>query len=186
MKIYIKNMVCPRCKMMVSSVLEMLNLPVISIDLGVVELATILTNNQKIELDLNLNNLGFELIEDAKLLTVEKIKNLIVDLVLNENTQLKIKLSAYLSSALLQDYNSISSVFSEVENKTIEQYYIQLKVERVKELLTYNELNLNEIAYQLNYSSVAYLSNQFKKVTGITPSDFKLSKNVKRLQINEV
>jgi AraC-like DNA-binding protein len=172
--------------MMMRSVFEKLNLPVISIDLGVVELATILTNNQKKELDLNLNNLGFELIEDTKLLKVEKIKNLIVDLVQNESNQLKIKLSAYLSGILFQDYNSISSLFSEVENKTIEQYYIQLKIERVKELLTYNELNLNEIAYQLNYSSVAYLSNQFKKVTGITPSDFKLSKNVKRLQINEV
>ncbi len=171
---------------MVRSVFEKLNLPVISIDLGIVELESILTNLQKKELDLNLNSLGFELLEDAKLLMVEKIKNLIIDLVQNESTQLKIKLSAYLSSALLQDYNSISSVFSEVENKTIEHYYIQLKVERVKELLTYNELNLNEIAYQLNYSSVAYLSNQFKKVTGITPSDFKHSKNIKRLQINEV
>ena len=179
-------MVCPRCIMMVRSVFEKLNLPVISIDLGIVELESILTNLQKKELDLNLNSLGFELLEDAKLLMVEKIKNLIIDLVQNESTQLKIKLSAYLSSALLQDYNSISSVFSEVENKTIEHYYIQLKVERVKELLTYNELNLNEIAYQLNYSSVAYLSNQFKKVTGITPSDFKHSKNIKRLQINEV
>lgn len=137
-------------------------------------------------MELDLNNLGFELIEDARLLTVEKIKNLIVDLVQNESNLLKIKLSVYLSSALLQDYNSISSMFSEVENKTIEQYYIQLKVERVKELLTYNELNLNEIAYKLNYSSVAYLSNQFKKVTGITPSDFKHSKNIKRLQINEM
>ena len=171
---------------MVRSVFEKLNLPVISIDLGIVELESILTNLQKKELDLNLNSLGFELLEDAKLLMVEKIKNLIIDLVQNESTQLKIKLSAYLSNALLQDYNSISSVFSEVENKTIEHYYIQLKVERVKELLTYNELNLNEIAYQLNYSSVAYLSNQFKKVTGITPSDFKHSKNIKRLQINEV
>lgn len=103
MKINIKNMVCPRCIIMMRSVFEKLNLPVISIDLGVVELATILTNIQKKELELDLNNLGFELIEEAKLLTVEKIKNLIVDLVQNENIQLKVKLSAYSSSALLQD-----------------------------------------------------------------------------------
>lgn len=179
-------MVCPRCIMMVRSVFEKLNLTVISIDLGIVELTSVLTNIQKKELELDLNNLGFELIEDGKLLTVEKIKNLIIDLVQNESNQLRIKLSAYLSKALLQDYNSLSSLFSEVESKTIEQYYIQLKIERVKELLTYNELNLNEIAYQLNYSSVAYLSNQFKKVTGFSPSVFKQSKNIKRLQINEM
>ncbi|MCP9755942.1 AraC family transcriptional regulator [Lacihabitans sp. CCS-44] len=186
MKLYIKNMVCPRCIMAVRAELEKLGLYFSSIELGEIVLTKNLTIDQKEQLNLNLNLIGFQLLEDAKLVTVQKIKNLILDLVQNQSNDLKVNLSVYLVSNLRQDYNTLSSLFSEIEDKTIEHFFIQQKIEKVKELLTYNELNLNEIADQMNYSSVAYLSNQFKKVTGITPSEFKLSKNVKRLQINEV
>ena len=138
--------------------------------------------------DLNtaLKGLGFEIMDDRKVQTIEKIKNLIVTLVHHSNNEIITNLSTFISSQLLQDYNYLSNLFSEVEGTTIEKYFIAQKIERVKELLVYNEMTLSEIADQLGYSSVAYLSNQFKKVTGLTPSHFKTLKENKRKNIEEV
>lgn len=186
MKLYIKNMVCSRCKMVVKSEFEKLGLPTISVELGEVELEKEISDEQKEVLLENLQVLGFDLIDDKKTKTVERIKNLIVDLVHHKNNDLKINLSDYLAENLNQDYNSLSNLFSEIENTTIEKYFISQKIEKVKELLIYNELSLSEIADILNYSNVAHLSNQFKKITGFTPTSFKQLKDKKRIQIENI
>ncbi|KQW97821.1 AraC family transcriptional regulator [Flavobacterium sp. Root420] len=186
MTLYIKNMVCSRCKMVVKSEFEKLGLQTISVELGEVELQETITENQKEILLQNLQTLGFDLIDDKKSKTIEKIKNLIVDLVHHKNNELKVNLSDYLAENLNQDYNSLSNLFSEIENTTIEKYFISQKIEKVKELLIYNELSLSEIADILNYSNVAHLSNQFKKVTGFTPTYFKQLKDKKRIQIENL
>ncbi len=186
MKLYIKNMVCSRCKMVIKSELENLGLNPITFELGEVEIQERDIKIVKNELLKRLHSLGFDLIDSKKSKTIEKIKNLIVDLIYNKNIDIKTNLSEYLSKSLLQDYNTLSRLFSEVENTTIEKYFINQKIERVKELLTYNELTLNEIAHQLNYSTTSYLSNQFKKVTGFSPSYFKQLKDKKRKQIEDL
>lgn len=186
MKLYIKNMVCSRCKMVVKSEFEKLGLQTISVELGEVELEKEISDEQKEVLLENLQVLGFDLIDDKKTKTVERIKNLIVDLVHHKNNDLKINLSDYLAENLNQDYNSLSNLFSEIENTTIEKYFISQKIEKVKELLIYNELSLSEIADILNYSNVAHLSNQFKKITGFTPTSFKQLKDKKRIQIENI
>src|SRR5690606_33362554 len=165
MKLYIKNMVCSRCKMVVKSELEKLNLSPLSVELGEVEIEQSSINHIKTELLHNLQSLGFDLIDDKKSKTIERIKSLIIDLVQSKNNQINTNLSDYLSRQLLQDYSTLSNLFSEVEGITIEKYFINLKIEKVKELLMYDEMTLKEIAFYLNYSSVAHLSNQFKKVT---------------------
>jgi len=172
--------------MVVESELEKLGLPTISVELGEVELEQEISDEQKEVLLKNLQTLGFDLIDDKKTKTVERIKNLIVDLVHHKNNDLKINLSDYLAENLNQDYNSLSNLFSEIENTTIEKYFISQKIEKVKELLIYNELSLSEIADILNYSNVAHLSNQFKKITGFTPTSFKQSKDKKRIQIENI
>lgn len=186
MKLYVKNMVCRRCKMVVATELEKLKIKASSVELGEVELQHPIDAEQKATLSTNLYALGFELIDDRKSKTIERIKNLIIDLVHSRNNDLRTNLSQYLSSDLGQEYSALSNLFSEVEGTTIEQYFISQKIEKVKELLTYDELSLSEIAYQLNYSSVSYLSNQFKKVTGFSPSHFKNLKTLKRKQIEEL
>lgn len=179
-------MVCSRCKMVIKSELENLGLNPITFELGEVEIQERDIKIVKNELLKRLHSLGFDLIDSKKSKTIEKIKNLIVDLIYNKNIDIKTNLSEYLSKSLLQDYNTLSRLFSEVENTTIEKYFINQKIERVKELLTYNELTLNEIAHQLNYSTTSYLSNQFKKVTGFSPSYFKQLKDKKRKQIEDL
>jgi AraC-like DNA-binding protein len=186
MKLYIKNMVCSRCKMVVKFELEKLGLNPISIELGEIEIEENDIDLLQTALTQNLNQLGFELIDDKKSKIIEKIKTLIIDLVQNKNNELHTNLSSYLSTHLHQDYNTLSHLFSEVEGKTIEKYFISQKIEKVKELLTYGELSLSEIAYRLNYSSVAYLSNQFKKVTGFSPTEFKQLKGKKRYLIENI
>lgn len=186
MTLYIKNMVCSRCKMVVKSEFEKLGLHTISVELGEVELQEAITENQKKILLQNLQALGFDLIDDKKSKTIEKIKNLIVDLVHHKNNELKVNLSDYLAENLNQDYNSLSNLFSEIEHTTIEKYFISQKIEKVKELLIYNELSLSEIADILNYSNVAHLSNQFKKITGFTPTHFRQLKDKKRIQIENL
>jgi AraC-like DNA-binding protein len=186
MTLYIKNMVCARCKMVVESEFEKLGLQTISVELGEVELQDEITDSQKEVLLKNLQTLGFDLLDDKKTKTIEKIKNLIVDLVHHKNSELKINLSDYLVANLNQDYSTLSNLFSEIENTTIEKYFISQKIEKVKELLIYNELSLSEIADLLNYSNVAHLSNQFKKITGFTPTSFKLLKDKKRIQIENL
>lgn len=179
-------MVCSRCKMMVKSEFEKLGLQTIAVELGEVELENEMSDKQKHALLENLQALGFDLIDDKKSKTVERIKTLIIDLVHHKNNDLKINLSDYLAEDLSQDYNSLSNLFSEIENTTIEKYFISQKIEKVKELLVYNELSLSEIADILNYSNVAHLSNQFKKITGFTPTSFKKSKDKKRIQIENL
>lgn len=186
MKLYIKNMVCSRCKMVVKSELEKLGLVPLYVELGEVKLKEKLSDTNSEKLGKALRSLGFELLNDKTSITIEKIKNFIVELVHNQNNELKVNLSSLLAGHLAHDYGSLSTLFSEVEGITIEQYYIALKVERVKELLIYDELTLSEIAFKLNYSSVGYLSNQFKKVTGLTPSHFKQLKEKKRRQIEDI
>jgi len=179
-------MVCGRCKMVVKSELDKLGLQTISVELGEVELQDEITDSQKEVLLKNLQALGFDFIDDKKSKTIEKIKNLIVDLVHHKNNELKINLSDYLVENLNQDYSTLSNLFSEIENTTIEKYFISQKIEKVKELLIYNELSLSEIADMLNYSNVAHLSNQFKKITGFTPTHFKQQKDKKRIQIENL
>lgn len=172
--------------MVVAAELDKMGIKTLSVELGEVELQHPIDATQKATLSDRLYALGFELIDDKKSKTIERIKNLIIDLVHSRNNDLKMNLSQYLASELAQEYSALSNLFSEVEGTTIEQYFITQKIEKVKELLTYDELSLSEIAYQLNYSSVAYLSNQFKKVTGFSPSHFKNLKNRKRKQIDDL
>lgn len=186
MKYYIKNMVCERCNMVVNSELEKLGLHVLSVNLGEIELLEELTPTQKNLLDNKLQALGFSLIDDKKSRLIEQIKRIIIELVHHNNSELKVNLSDYLISQLPFDYNYISNLFSEIEGRTIENYFISQKIERVKELLLYDELTLSEIAFRLNYSSVAHLSGQFKKVTGMTPSIFKTIKTEKRKPLDSL
>ena len=186
MRLHIKNMVCGRCKLVVKSEFEKLGLYPISIELGEVELMGDMTQNQQEALTKQLKILGFEWVDDKKSITIDNIKTLIIDLVQNKNNALNTNLSDYLSTNLQQDYNTLSHLFSEIEGKTIEKYFINQKIEKVKELMTYGELSLSEIAYRLHYSSVAYLSNQFKKVTGFSPSYFKQSKSIKRQTLETI
>ncbi len=172
--------------MVVKSEFEKLGLQTVSVELGEVELQDEINDAQKEILLKNLQSLGFDFLDDKKTKTIEKIKNLIVDLVHQKNGELKTNLSDYLAENLNQDYNSLSNLFSEIENTTIEKYFISQKIEKVKELLIYNELSLSEIADILNYSNVAHLSNQFKKITGFTPTSFKQSKDKMRIQIENL
>ncbi|WP_179946963.1 helix-turn-helix domain-containing protein [Niabella ginsenosidivorans] len=186
MKLYIKNMVCNRCKMAVKATLDRLHIPVAGIELGEVKLERVITPGEKEQLEADLNALGFELIDDKKSRLIENIKKEIIQLVHHQDGELKTNLSDYLGSRLHHDYNYMSNLFSEVEGTTVEKYFINQKIERVKELLVYDELTLSEIAYQLNYSSVAHLSNQFKKVTGFTPSYFKNIRHEKRKPLDMI
>ena len=184
--LFIKNMVCNRCIMMVQNELDKLDLNVKNIRLGEVTFDKELIVEEKRKLDEALTLLGFQVIDDKKSLIIEKIKNIIIDLVHHQNNDAKINLSDVLSSQLHHDYNYLSNLFSDIEGTTIEKYFIAQKIEKVKELLVYDELSLSEIAFRLNYSSVAYLSNQFKKITGLTPSHFKQIKEDKRKPLDEV
>jgi AraC-like DNA-binding protein len=179
-------MVCRRCILVVRSELEKLGLHPVSIELGKVILEEDSIDTKRPELDANLRALGFEIIDDKKSKTIDKIKTLIIELIHKQDNNLNENLSKYLSVQLTQDYNSLSNLFSEVTNTTIEKYFIAQKIERVKELLMYDELTLKEIAFKLNYSSVAYLSNQFRKITGFSPSYYKQLKNQKRKQIEDL
>jgi AraC-like DNA-binding protein len=172
--------------MAVKSELEQLNLHPLSIELGEIELQEADINPIKAALAKNLQSLGFELIDDKKSQLISQIKSLIIDLVHHKNNRITVNLSDYLSKQLLQDYSSLSNLFSEVEGSTINKYYIEQKIVKVKELIIYDELTLKEIALLLNYSSVAHLSNQFKKVTGFSPSYYKNLKNKKRRQIDDL
>lgn len=184
--LFIKNMVCNRCIMAVQKLLEDSGFITTDVQLGEVTIQVTPDEAEKKQLQDNLKKLGFELIDDKKSRIIEKIKTLIIDLVHHHDGELKKNLSEVLSNELKHDYTYLSNLFSEVEGTTIEKYFIAQKIERVKELLVYDELSLSEIAFRLNYSSVAYLSNQFKKVTGLTPSHFKQIKADKRKPLDKV
>jgi YesN/AraC family two-component response regulator len=184
-KLYIKNMVCDRCKAAVRKSLDELGIEYKSVELGEVETDGELTTHQLNSFKQSLEAQGFELIETRNARIVSQIKKLILELVRSKEVR-KLKLSAYLSEALSKDYASLSNLFSEIESSTIEQYFIHQKIELVKELLVYEELSLTQIADQLGYSSVAHLSNQFKKVTGLTPKHFKNIGAEKRVSLDKV
>jgi len=177
-ELFIKNMVCDRCRMVVGQELERLGLHVTSVQLGAAQILEKLDKQQLEGLAENLSKLGFELLDDARSKNVEQIKKIIIQKIHHsEYLDIKVNWSALLADELHQDYKHLSGLFSTVEGITLEQYIIQQKIERVKELLFYDELNLSEISYKLGYSSVAHLSAQFKKVTGQTPSQFKATRS---------
>lgn len=186
MKIYIKYMVSLRCKMVVKEELKQLGLHFIVVDLGEVEIMEDLTQIQRVALKASLQNSGLELMDDKRAVLIEKIKNVIIEMIHYGEELPKINYSDFISEKLNYDYTYLSNLFSEVKGVTIQQYIILHKIERVKELLLYEELNLTEISYLLQYSSVAHLSNQFKKITGLTPSKFKLLKNRHRNSIEDI
>lgn len=172
--LHIKNMVCDRCIMVVENELQNLGYVVEQISLGKAVVQGILETAAKDKIDEQLQKLGFVLIEDKKQRWVEQVKNLIIAMVHHQDDAfIKFNLSEYLSNELHLDYSYISSFFSEIENTTIEKYFISQKTERIKELISYNELTLSEIAFKMHYSSIAHLSNQFKKVTGLSPTQYK-------------
>jgi len=166
-------MVCIRCKMVVKSEIEKLGLHYITVDLGEADIREEISAEQLARLGTALKKTGLELMDDKRSILVEKIKTIIIELVHYNDEQIKINLSDYLSEKLNLNYTYLANLFSEVKGTTIEQFYLAHKIEKVKELLVYDELNLTEIAWKLHYSSVAHLSNQFKKMTGLTPTHFK-------------
>jgi len=184
MKLFIKNMVSLRCKMMVKSELENLGLHYSVVELGEVVISEELDEEKHQLLRAALLRSGLELMEDKKSILIEKIKNIIVEMIHYSDEPPKTNFSDFLSEKLGYDYTYLSNLFSEVKGVTIGHYIISHKIERAKELLIYNELTLTEIALKLHYSSVGHLSNQFKKITGLTPSFFKKMKH-KRLIAHE-
>lgn len=179
-------MVCDRCKMVVKTELEKLGLTPTSVNLGEVDVVQELTPAEIDLVEQKMQQFGFELLTDKKKQLSEQIKTVIIELVHYPKGPLKVNLSDYLSQALHLEYANLSAVFTEIEHNTIEKYFIQQKIEKVKELLTYGEMSLSEIAYFLNYSSVAHLSTQFKKVSGQTPSEYKQHNKLDRKSLDNV
>jgi AraC-like DNA-binding protein len=173
MTIYIKNMVCIRCKMAVEAELIHLGLHFSRVELGLADITEDISPSQHDQIRTDLLLAGLELIDDIKGILIEKIKKVIIDLVHYSEEPLSINLSVHLSQLLHHNYTYMANIFSEAQGHSIERFVIEHKIERVKELLIYNELNLTEIAYKMHYSSVAHLSSQFKKVTGQTASHYK-------------
>jgi len=180
LKLYIKYMVSMRCKMVVKEELRKLGLHYIIVDMGVVDIMENLTRDQHEQIRTALLRTGLELMEDKKAVLIEKIKDAIYEIVYQKEESSRINFSEYLSKKLNYDYTYLANLFSEVLGTTIEKFIISHKIERVKELIIYDELNLTEIAWNMHYSSVAHLSNQFRKVTGLTPSHFKKLKNIRK------
>jgi AraC-like DNA-binding protein len=179
-------MVSNRCKMAVKEELKKLQLHFIVVDLGEVEIMENISVEQREQLKVALLNTGLELMDDKRAVLIEKIKNVIIEMVHHTDGVIKTNFSNYLSEKLNHDYTYLANLFSEVQGTTIEHFIISHKIERIKELIIYDELNISEIAWKMNYSSVAYLSNQFKKVTGLSPSHFKQLKNKRRSPIEEI
>jgi YesN/AraC family two-component response regulator len=179
-------MVCDRCKMVVRSELEKLGLHPLSVELGEVEFDRDISEEEKQRINERFTVLGFELIDDRKSRLIERVKTLVIDLVHHSGKHIHVNLSDYLTQHIPLEYNYLSNLFSEIEGTTIEKFHIAQKTERVKELLVYGELSLSEIADQMGYSSVAYLSAQFKKVTGLTPSHFKNIRDAKRKPLDRL
>lgn len=186
MFLYIKYMVSLRCKMVVKQELQKLNLHYVNVNLGTIEILENITASQKEQLRKNLMTFGLELLDDKRNILIERIKAVIIEMIHYSDQLPKVNYSDYISEKLGYDYTYLANTFSEVKGITIQQYIIINKIERVKELLLYGEMNLTEISYQLHYSSVAHLSNQFKKVTGLTPSYFKKLKNKKLKNLEDI
>ncbi len=186
MRIFIQNMVSLRCKLMVKSELDKLGVRYSVVELGEVEIIGKLSQKKQELLKVSLHEIGLELMDDKKAMLIEKIKNVIVEMVHYADELPATNFSDYLSKKLNIDYTQLSSIFSKTKGITIEHYIMLHKIEKVKELLIYDELSLTEIAFKLNYSSPAHLSTQFKKVTGLTPTFFKSMKNRGRTGLEDL
>lgn len=186
LKLFIKYMVSNRCKMVVKEELTKLGLHFIVVDLGEVEIMEELSEEERKELAERLLDTGLELMDNKKAILIERIKTTIIELIHHSEDMIKINFSNFLSEKLNHDYTYLANLFSEVQGTTIAQFIISHKVERIKELIIYDELNITEIAWKMNYSSVAHLSNQFKKITGLSPSHFKQLKEKRRNPIENI
>ncbi len=179
-------MVSNRCKLTVKAELKKLGLHFIMVDLGEVEIMEDITGLQRQQLQQSLIDAGFQLMDDKRAVLIEKIKTVVIQMVHHSDELIKVNFSNFLSEKLHYDYTYLANLFSEVQGTTIEQFIISHKVERIKELIIYGELNISEIAWKMNYSSVAHLSHQFKKATGLAPSHFKLLKDKRRSPIEDI
>jgi AraC-like DNA-binding protein len=179
-------MVSNRCKMAVKTALKELGLHFVVVDLGEVEIMENISAEQRSQLAHSLHDSRLELMDDRRAVLIEKIKSAIIEMVHHTEEMIKMNFSDFLSKKLNHDYTYLANLFSEVQGTTIEQFIISHKIERIKELMIYDELNITEIAWKMNYSSVAHLSNQFKKVTGLSPSHFKQLKDKRRNPIEEI
>lgn len=179
-------MVSTRCKMAVKEELKRLGLHFIVVDLGEVDIMETLSAEQREQLKIGLLVSGLELMDDKRAVLIERIKNVIIEMIHHSDELPKVNYSEFISEKLNHDYTYLSNIFSEVKGITIQQFIIVHKIEKVKELLLYDELNLTEISYKMHYSSVAHLSNQFKKVTGLSPSHFQQLKEKRRIPIEEI
>jgi YesN/AraC family two-component response regulator len=179
-------MVSQRCKMAVKEELKKLGLHFIIVDMGVVDIMENITSEQREQIRIALLKSGLELMEDKKAMLLEKIKNAIIEMIYQADGFSRTNFSEYLSEKLKYDYTYLANLFSDIQGTTIEKFIIANKIERVKELIIYDEFNLTEIAWNMNYSSVAHLSNQFKKITGFTPTHFKKLRNKRRIATGDV
>lgn len=186
MKLYVKYMVSLRCKLMVKQELKKLGLEYSIVDLGMVEVLEDISSYQRNMLKENLLRIGLVLLDDRKSILIEKIKNVVIELIHYSDEIPNVNYSDYISEQLNRDYSYLASTFSEVKGITIQQFIILHKIERVKELIIYGELNLTEIAYKLHYSSVGHLSNQFKKLTGLTPTFYKKLKEKRKGNLEDI
>ncbi|MCL4637531.1 MAG: AraC family transcriptional regulator [Pseudosphingobacterium sp.] len=187
MRLFVKNMVCNRCVMVVRQILDTMGIQPVSVSLGEIALKEALPKERYHMLREELTAVGFELLDDKRQKLVEKVKTLLIERIHNvDEINMKVNFSVFLQQQLTIDYNYLSTLFSQTEGLTIEQFIILQRIERAKELLVYNELTLSEIAYKLGYSSVQHLSTQFKKITGLTPSHFKQIKDRKRKPLDQV
>ncbi|MBI3521162.1 MAG: helix-turn-helix transcriptional regulator [Bacteroidetes bacterium] len=186
MTLYVKNMVCDRCIMTVRYQLKKIGIRATEVRLGEVDISDKITQSMINRIDSKLRPFGFEILKEQRQKFIEDVKTHILRLINKDKIEIKTNLSSYLSDKMNKEYSTISSLFSEVEGITVEQYFILQKIEKIKELLVYNELSVSEIAYRLSYSSVAHLSAQFKKITGLSPSHFKTVKEKKRKSLDRV
>ncbi|OJJ19210.1 AraC family transcriptional regulator [marine bacterium AO1-C] len=184
--IHIKNMVCARCIISVKDILTDLTIPFYKVELGEVALKKALTDNEQKQLNDRLLTVGFELLQSAKSALISRIKTLLINQIHHQDEPLAMNYSTFLTENLHQEYGYLSRLFSSVEGITIEKYIAEQKIEKVKELLFYNEFTLSEIAFQMHYSSTAHLSAQFKKQTGMTPTQFKKEKSLQRRSLDQI
>ena len=186
MKIYVKNMACESCKIVVKKALTELDISPVKVELGEIETKDALSDEEKKLLNKKIKTAGLELLEKKQGVLIEKIRKVIFDYVYKSDEKPNVKFSVLLSEELKHNYNYLANFFSEVEATTIEQFILALKIERIKELIIFGEDTLSEIAYKLHYSSVAHLSAQFKKITGLTPSHFRALKEKRRITIQNI
>jgi AraC-like DNA-binding protein len=185
-KLLIKNMVCPRCIQSVRTILSDMNKNVVDVQLGEAWIEDEMNDEELHDFKLRLDEVGFELLDDAKKQLIEQIKNILIQLIQNSESDLPLNYSDYLSQKIGKDYRYLSNLFSNLNGMTIEKYFIHLKVEKIKEYISYEELTISEIAYKMNYSSPAHLSRQFKQLCGFSPKEYKLQLDKKRKSLDQL